>query len=108
MAASHLQYAANVLSSQTQEHSEMVLTDRSLMLRMGVGAAGSSSTWGLIDPLIAGIGHRAMTPATPPGFQSDGTTLRQRSTDVVSKSLRDWRQNGSVRKRLIVWQAKAK
>lgn len=57
------------------------------MLRMGVGAAGFSSTWGLIDPLIAGIGHRVMTPATPPGFQSDGTTLRRKSTDVVSKSL---------------------
>lgn len=63
----------------------MVLTDRSLMLRMGVGAAGSSSTWGLIDPLIAGIGHRAMTPAPPPGFQSDGTTRRQESADAVSK-----------------------
>lgn len=57
------------------------------MLRMGVGAAGFSSTWSLIDPLIAGIGHRAMTPATPPGFQSDGTMFRQKSTDVVSKSL---------------------
>lgn len=67
----------------------MVFTERSLMVRMGVGAAGFSSTWSLIDPLIAGIGHRVMTPATPPGFQSDGTTLRRKSTDVVSKSLRD-------------------
>lgn len=84
-----IRHAPNVLSSLTQEHSKMVLTDRSFMLRVGVGTAGSSSTWGLIDPLIAGIGHRAMTPATPPGFQSDGTMLRQRSADVGSKSLRD-------------------
>lgn len=89
MAVSHLQCARNVLSFQTREQSEMVLADRSLMLRVGVGAAGFSSTWGLIDPLIAGIGHRVMTPATPPGFQSDGTTLSWKYTDVVSKSLRD-------------------
>lgn len=89
MAESHLQSVHNVLSFHSQDHFEMVFTDRSLMLRMGVGAAGSSSTWSLIDPLIAGIGHRAMTPATPPGFQSDGTMSRQKSTDIVSKSLRN-------------------
>lgn len=67
----------NALSFHTRDHSEMkVFTDRSLMLRMGVGAAGFSSTWNLIDPLIAGIGHRVKTPATPPGFPSDGTTFR--------------------------------
>lgn len=43
-----------------------------VMLKMVVGAAGFSSTWNLIDPLIAGIGHRVKTPALPPAFPSDG------------------------------------
>lgn len=74
MAQSHYQSAHKVLSFHTYDHFEMkVCTDRSLMLWMGVGAAGFSSTWSLIDSLIAGIGHRVMTPATPPGFQSDET-----------------------------------
>lgn len=71
-----------------------VCTDRSFMLWMGVGAAGFSSTWSLIDSLIAGIGHRVMTPATPPGFQSDETMFWHKSTDVISKSLHIWCQKG--------------
>lgn len=67
----------DALSFHTCDHFEMkVFTDRSLMLRTGAGAAGFSSTCSLIDPLIAGIGHRVKTPATPPGFLSDETMYR--------------------------------
>ncbi len=67
----------NVLSFHPHHRFVMkVFTERSFMVRMGVGAAGFSSTWNLIDPLIAGIGHRVKTPATPPGFLSDGTMFR--------------------------------
>lgn len=54
-----------------------------------MGAAASSSTWNLIDPLIAGIGHRAKTPATPPGFLSDGTPFDRNPPLSLPKSLCD-------------------
>lgn len=102
----HLQSAQNVPSFHTRGHLETkIFTDRSLTLRMGVGAAGFSSTWSLIDPLIAGIGHRAMTPATPPGFQSDGTLFRQKSVDVSFPkgcALDVWR--AFISEWLLVWQ----
>lgn len=82
-----------------------IFTDRSLTSRMGAGAAGFSSTWSLIDPLIAGIGHRAMTPATPPGFQSDGTLFRQKSVDVSFPkgcAFDVWR--AFILEWLLVWQ----
>lgn len=56
-------------------------------MSFGLEAAGFSSTWNLIDPLIGRIGHRMKTPALPPGSLSDETRPRYKIKNVIFRSL---------------------
>lgn len=84
-----------------------VFTERSRVLR--TRAAGFSSTLHLIDPLIAGMGWSSDTcspPTPPPGFQSDGSTFRERNPEMLFQEAACLLCGGFVSERLLAWQGR--